>query len=92
METESCGCGFTATAGLELTDHFLEMFGPADARDATGQEHDETGRLACACGFETTTIGKLDAHFLAVFTPRDHTGLDGRKHVRVPAAAGGPEG
>ena len=70
MADARCTCGFAESEDETLTDHFLEVFVPADSRAAGGQLHEElavTGR--CACGVATSTPQELDRHFLGVFTP-----------------------
>lgn len=79
-----CSCGFAESGDESITDHFLEVFTPADSRAADGQVHEElTVTTACACGVATSGPAELDRHFLAVFTPADSAGRDGFRHEQI---------
>jgi hypothetical protein len=89
-----CACGYQAADAEELGDHLMEMFTPADDRDASGTVHAEVSRdradftspYRCVCGHLETQTAGLDRHLLEVFSPADRIGLDGR--VRAPADPG----
>lgn len=84
MADTRCSCGFTESGDETLTDHFLEVFVPADSRAAEGQLHEELAVTStCACGVATSAPAELDRHFLAVFTPADSIGRDGVRHEPI---------
>ena len=84
-----CACGYQAADAEELGDHLMEMFTPADDRDASGTVHAEVSRdradftspYRCVCGHLETQTAGLDRHLLEVFSPADRIGLDGRVHA-----------
>jgi hypothetical protein len=84
MADARCSCGFTESGEETMTDHFLEVFIPADSRAADGLVHQEwTVALTCSCGVATSTPAELDRHFLGVFTPADSVGRDGVRHEQI---------
>jgi hypothetical protein len=72
-----------------MTDHYHEMFTPADDKAADGTAHAEVyGKLACTCGFTATATAELDTHLLQVFTPANQIGSDGKRHAPISAESG----
>jgi len=64
------------------TDHFLEVFTPADDKAADGQVHVELiGNLTCECGLTAGSSGELNEHFLQAFRPGDAIGADRNAHA-----------
>jgi hypothetical protein len=81
MSAWRCECGFVAGDEDLLTDHFLEVFVPADDKASDGQVHVEwISNLTCKCGFTAGPDGGLDQHFLQVFRPDDAIGHDRNAH------------
>jgi hypothetical protein len=82
MSALRCECGFMAGDAESLTDHFLDVFVPADDKAADGQVHVEwIGNLTCKCGCTAGSAGELDQHFLQVFRPDDNIGRDRNAHA-----------
>jgi hypothetical protein len=85
---KGCTCGFTSDNSVGLSDHFSEMFTPADDMGADGKVHlEQVGGLSCCCGFSASFTEGLDGHFSEVFpVPADRIGRDGKQHAPARSA------